>query len=359
MVGSTGQPVIEFSFLHKRVNPNTKSDHRLVNDGCDSKNKGQTVKTKKVGAAESKAKFRTIILAVIAVLIIGGIAGVAIYIDRVAPFRTTVLVVGDRSINMRYFLKRVRISGREPMALFQTLIREEIIKQVAPNPPYNIDISEEETDQFLKGIARGESDTISENDFKEWYRQQLNETRLSKAEFRDLARTNLLTLRLTEYLTEKVPTVAEQIHLHMIPVQEFEVVNKIKERLDAGADFATLAREVSSDPKLKERGGDFGWFPRGALSPEIARAAFDELDVNEASEPLYLDDRTFVVIMISEKTAAREIDDEPLQMIKVRALDEWLKEENQYHKVEFHGFKNGYDSETDAWVQWQLQRMKR
>ena len=63
--------------------------------------------------------------------------------------------------------------------------------------------------------------------------------------------------------------------------------------------------------------------------------------------------------MISEKAAAREIDEGSLQMIKARSLDEWLNEEKQYHKVEFHGFKNGYDSETDAWVQWQLQRMKR
>jgi len=27
--------------------------------------------------------------------------------------------------------------------------------------------------------------------------------------------------------------------------------------------------------------------------------------------------------------------------------------------VEFHGFNNGYDTETDAWAKWQLQRMKR
>ncbi len=305
------------------------------------------------------SKLRTIILSVIVVLIIGGIAGFAIYQDRVAPFRTAVVVVGDQSIPMRYFLKRVYISGREPLVLLQTLTREEIIKQVAPEPPYNIKTSEQEIDQYLKGLARGGSAAISENDFKEWYRQQINESRLSKAEFRDLARTNLLTLRLSEYLAEKVPTVAEQVHLHMIPVKEFEIARNVKERLDAGADIASLAREVSSEPELKGRGGDFGWFPRGALSPEIARAAFDELDIGEASEPLNLDGRNLVIVMISEKAAAREIDEGSLQMIKARSLDEWLDEEKQYHKVEFHGFKHGYDSETDAWVQWQLQRMKR
>ncbi len=128
--------------------------------------------------------------------------------------------------------------------MLQTLTSEAIIKQAAPKPPYNIAIHEQDIDQFLKGLARGKSDTITESDFKEWYRQQLNESRLSDPEFRDMASTNLLTLRLTEYLAERV-------------------------------------------------------------------------------------------------------------------LDEWLKEEQQYHKVEFHGFNNGYDTETDAWAKWQLQRMKR
>jgi hypothetical protein len=317
------------------------------------------VRAKKREAAESKPGFRTIILAATAVVIIGVIAGIAIYQDRVAPFRTTVLVVGDTSISMGYFLKRIHISGREPLAMLQSLTREEIIKQVAPKPPYSINIREEDIDEFLKGLARGESDSIGESDFKEWYRQQLNENRLSEPEFRDLTRTRLLTLRLTEYLAEKVPTVAEQVRLYMIPVKELEAAKKVKERLDAGEDFGTLAREVSSDEKLKEKGGDLGWFPRGALAPTLAQAAFDDLDIGKASEPLYLDEQNIVIVMVSEKVAAREIDEDSLQRIKSSALEEWLNEEQQYHKVEFHGFKNGYDSETDAWVQWQLQRMRK
>ena len=85
--------------------------------------------------ADSKATIRTIILAVIVVLIIGGIFGFAIYQDRVAPFRATVLAVDDTSIKMSYFLKRVRMSGREPMVVLETLMREEVIKQAAPKPP--------------------------------------------------------------------------------------------------------------------------------------------------------------------------------------------------------------------------------
>ena len=168
------------------------------------------MKAGKGEVVESKANIRTIVIAVVVVVIIGAIAGFAIYQDRVAPFRTTVLEVDGSSITMRYFLKRVLSSGREPMAMLQTLTNEEIIKKAAPKPPYNINIGEEDIEQFLKGIARGESDTIAEKEFKEWYRQRLNESRLSEPEFSDLMRTNLLTRRLHGYLAERVPTVAEQ-----------------------------------------------------------------------------------------------------------------------------------------------------
>jgi hypothetical protein len=319
----------------------------------------KTVKTKNREVVAPKANIKTTVIAVLVVVIIGVIVGIAIYRDRVAPFRTTIVAVGDTSITMGYFLKRIHISRREPMAMLQTLTQEEIIKQVAPQPPYNIDVQDEDLDEFLKGLARGESDSINDSDFKEWYRQQLNESRLSNHEFRDLMRTNLLSQRLHGYLAERVPTVAEQVHLYMIAVKGIELAKKVKERLDAGEDFGTLAREVSSDEKIKEKGGALGWFPRGAHSANIAQAAFDELDIGEASEPLYLDEQNIVVVMVSEKVAAREIEEESLQGIKSRALGEWLKQEQQYHKVEFHGFKNGYDSETDAWVQWQLQRMRK
>ena len=72
-----------------------------------------------------------------------------------------------------------------------------------------------------------------------------------------------------------------------------------------------------------------------------------------------IDEQTFVVMMISEKVAAREIDKLSLMVIKSRALDEWYKAEYPNHEVNFHGFNNGYDSETDAWVHWQLARMRR
>jgi parvulin-like peptidyl-prolyl isomerase len=313
---------------------------------------------RKRGGGAGKTGARTTLIAVAVVVVVGAVAGAAIYRERVAPFRTTVLVVDDTSISMRYFLKRASLSRAEPVAMLETLMREQLIRHASPEPPYSIDVSEQDVGQFLREIARGESATIAESEFTEWYRQQLNESRLSDAEFRDLAKTNLLARRLSEYLSERVATVAEQVHLHVIAVKDAAAVTIVVERLGRGEEFGAVARAMSSDAGSRDRGGDVGWKPRGALAPVLSQAAFDELEIGQASGPLYLDDQSLVVLMVSEKVPAREIDQESLRTIKATVLDDWLTKEQPRHRVEIHGFRNGYDAETDAWVRWQLERMR-
>ncbi len=302
---------------------------------------------------------RTKILAITAVVvvIVGAIAGTAIYRKQIAPFQTTVLIVNNTEIEMGYFLKRVRMSGQEPLAVLQALAFEEIIKQVAPKPPYRIGVSEADVDLTIRQSARGENRSITDDEFAEWYRQRLNEIRLSDAEFRDLTRESMLRARLTAYLAERTPTVVEQVHLYAITLRSLDDAQEVKASIDAGEDYFELARELNSDETLKEKGGELGWFARGALAPNLARIAFDNLDVGEVSDPLRFGGQTFAIFMISERDAAREIDEASLEIIKSRVLDVWLAAEFRNQHVEYHGFNNGFDSETDAWIKWQLEKM--
>jgi len=71
------------------------------------------------------------------------------------------------------------------------------------------------------------------------------------------------------------------------------------------------------------------------------------------------EDGIVALLLISERAMARNIDDETVQILQSKALDTWLKQELQHHRVIIRGLKNGYDAETEAWVQWQLSKMKR
>jgi len=50
--------------------------------------------------------------------------------------------------------------------------------------------------------------------------------------------------------------------------------DEVKQKVDAGGDFAALAQEFSEDPGSKDKGGELGFFPRGRMVGPFEEAAF-------------------------------------------------------------------------------------
>ncbi len=310
-------------------------------------------------ARDRKGRRTAIIVVSVVIVLILVIVGVSLYINA-APFRRIIITVDDISINMDYFLMRTRLAGADPMEMLQVLTNEQLIKIEAPR--YVAEASPEDIDQELRRIASGESETISESEFKEWYRQILNEIGLSDSEYKELVATSILTTRLHEYLAERVPTVAEQVHLYNTELSETEVA-EIQKKVGESEDMGQLTRELWEDKEAAGEVNDLSWLPRGVLvSSWFEEVAFN-LTIGEVSEPLaYVDytssdyDTYYYLLMVSEKADAREIDEDSLQILKAMVLDDWLLEEIKFHEKEWHGLKNGFDSETLAWINYQLSK---
>lgn len=290
----------------------------------------------------------------IAALVIAAMAvtiGLFYYQEYVAPFQRIIITVDDTSITMDQFLKRTRLAGASPMSMLEVLTREQVIKLEAPK--YGITISPEDMDQELMAIALGESETISDSEFKEWYRQQLNETRLSDSEYREIVTNSLLAARLQEYLGERTPTVAAQIHLHAIILDTYENAEKVRTRWEEGEDFADLAREVSLDEGSREKGGDLGWVPRGIFRFDYIVFNLDLGEVSDPipSEPFPEEDESYFLFMVSEKADVRELDEASLQMLKANVLETWFPQVMQLHEITYN-----FNSEIDAWLNWQLSK---
>jgi len=321
------------------------------------------MENKKSNEPKSRSLFLTILVAVVVVLVIGSIAGYAIYRQEIEPFETVVLRIDDKEIKMRYFLKRLRMgegnpSFGGPISLLGMIAQEEIIKEKATKAPYNLSVTTEEIEAALKTVARRGSDSITGEEYQEWYRQQLNQTQLTKSEFEELAYTNLLRQKLSDYLAVRAPTVAEQVHLHIIIQKSPEEIQKVWQRLDAGEDFFQLAKELNPSVATRENQGDLGWQIKNGLQPRLAQLAF-QLEVGDHSQPIPLSKDAFVIVKVVEKAAAREMSKEMQERQKIKLVEQWASKEFQYHKISYHGLTEGkgWDSETNAWANWQMQRM--
>jgi peptidyl-prolyl cis-trans isomerase C len=66
----------------------------------------------------------------------------------------------------------------------------------------------------------------------------------------------------------------EMVKAKHILVKEADVAAEVKAKLDAGGDFAKLAKEFSTDPGSKRRGGDLGWFTKERMVKPFSDAAF-------------------------------------------------------------------------------------
>lgn len=302
-----------------------------------------------------------LIFAVIVLVAVGITIGINYYFTEVAPLQQPVIKVNGEAISVDYFLRRVRFGGMEGnlFGAIQSLTEEEIIRQRAPQIVG--EVTEADIDEALRRMARGENESISDVEFENWYRGQVNESKLTEAEYREMVGTAVLAQRLQEHLAERTPTVAPQIHLHQIVIDDYEAALEVVAELEEGADFAQAAREHSVGPSAAENGGDLGWLPEEALPDDIDWVFY--LEPGVPSQP-YAPDRQsarFLIFMVSEKAEARELTGDMLEVVKASALKLWLENEVQMQEITFHGRdgenRDNFGSETEAWLRYQLSRM--
>ena len=92
---------------------------------------------------------------------------------------------------------------------------------------------------------------------------------------------------------------------------------EVLKRAKAGEDFATLAKEFSTEPGAKEKGGDLGWFGHGQMVPEFEQAAF-KLKPGEISDIVETKFGYHIIKLEDRKTETRE--GKPEEQVKARHI---------------------------------------
>jgi peptidyl-prolyl cis-trans isomerase C len=94
-------------------------------------------------------------------------------------------------------------------------------------------------------------------------------------------------------------TPQEEVKARHILVKTEDEAKAIIKDLDAGKDFATLAKEKSTDPN-KADGGDLGYFTKDRMVPEFSEAAF-KLEKGKYTEAPVKTQFGFHVILLEDK----------------------------------------------------------
>ncbi|MBI2918777.1 MAG: peptidylprolyl isomerase [Chloroflexi bacterium] len=322
-----------------------------------------------------------VVLGAVAVLLVLAIPAFGYYKTIISPRRAMVVRVYDTTYRMGDYVKLLRasqaLSGGQmdlslaPFQLVQTLEDNELVYYGAPRIGVTVtrqEIDDEVRNRMLPPPGEGETPTPQQLDkeFQENYRQYLNATKLSESDHRRLVERDLLRDKVRERLGQNVPAVAEQVHLQAVLTADEDTARNAAERLKNGEDIAALTAEMTptqaqsefqqADPHdVRGKKGDLGWVPERIFSDWDA--IIFELDPGALSDPVGTAEG-FYILRVVEKEPARTIDEANREILKDRALDDWLLEERRVAR-DAGELARAFDSEKYQWVIEELGQIRR
>ncbi len=151
-----------------------------------------------------------------------------------------------------------------------------------------------------------------------------SKTSMEPDKLRNLIVVDLYAQKTRENLASKVPARSDQVHLMSILLENREKAQDIRERLNAGEEFASLARQFSLDPASRDKGGDLGWMPRELVDKGIVDVAF-RTEPGGVSEPLGQEGTPgFYLLKVAERKNDAEITPEMKERMASQAFADWV-----------------------------------
>ncbi|MXP65390.1 peptidylprolyl isomerase [Roseomonas sp. M0104] len=114
----------------------------------------------------------------------------------------------------------------------------------------------------------------------------------------------------------------DEVHaMHILLGSEAEARAALAEARKPGADFAALAKRLSTGPSAKQ-GGDLGFFKKADMVPEFAEAAFDLKAGEISKEPVKTPFGWHVIKVVERRTAPAPSFEESEESLRQAAFEE-------------------------------------
>jgi foldase protein PrsA len=190
-----------------------------------------------------------------------------------------VATVNDQHITRADFDAKLE-AGPQGKQVLQQLVQAALIDQYAKDNKIQIsdaDVQKQEDDIKSK-YPPGQ------------FEQILKSQNLTETDVHNILRQKLIvekgvggSLKVTDadisaYLSKNHATLdtAEQVRAKHILVANLPTAEIVEGKLKSGGDFAALAKQYSTDPSSKDKGGELGFFGKGQMVPAFQAAAFSQ-----------------------------------------------------------------------------------
>lgn len=145
-------------------------------------------------------------------------------------------------------------------------------------------------------------------------RQQLRDDALHRLQLEAIATANVNVSNsdVEQYIQEHPDEFSpyQEIRYAQIVVDSEEAAARVLERLDQGADFALLARDVSQDGATADEGGDSGWVSADdPFIPDEVRGLLASMSVGDVSASFPLAEDGWWIVMLMGRRTINPLDD--------------------------------------------------
>jgi hypothetical protein len=323
---------------------------------------------------EVERQRRILVEIVIVVTIVAALAlvGYGYYDARIKPWHQSIVQVNNRTFDMEYYVKMLRLWGvggsDNPYDLASSvggvIVDYELLREKA-SPEFAVEISQEEVDARMRSYFGFDSNTQSLEDFYAQLQSGLAQLGLS---WSDLEEMLIEPMLLQEGIQRAIGDAdypsgvpAEQVRVQAMLVTASDNATAAREQWAAGADFDQLTTDFSSSTSYgKSSAGSEGeWMPRG-----MGEATFDDFAFGEGSgdkfglisDPIEDSEQAgkFWLIRVSGKEVT-PLSQDDRDVLVSRAYRDWLESERTAEGNVIVNYLDG-DSGFEK-VYWALQHL--
>lgn len=266
------------------------------------------------------------LIAIILVIVIIGAATLVIYYSHRGEVVAT--ANGEKIYKDDLYDAMLSAGGQDTL---NQLISKVLIIQEARRQ--GIEISDEEAEQELNGFK---------DELGAYFDQFLEQSNLTKEQLKEELKVNLYAKKmameqieisdkdLETYFEENKEKfdIPEQVEARHILVETREEAEDILSKLQAGGDFAALAKEHSLDNNNKDTGGNLGLFPKGIMESAFEEAAFT-LPKGGVSQPVETRHGFHVIEVLNHQPAREVTFEEVKEEVEQQKMDQLIPSQVQ------------------------------